>query len=213
MNQINVLWVDDEIDLLKPHILFLQQKQYEVTTCLSGTEALELITQTKFDIVFLDENMPGLTGLETLSEIKEKNANLPVVMITKSEEEYIMEEAIGSKIADYLIKPVNPHQILLSLKKNLDHSRLISAKTSSSYQQEFRKIAMDMSMVNDYQEWIELYQKLIYWEIELENIEDAAMFEILESQKSEANHQFGKFLEKNYSDWFFTQCRCANYVT
>ncbi|MDA9552134.1 PglZ domain-containing protein [Flavobacteriaceae bacterium] len=202
MNQINVLWVDDEIDLLKPHILFLQQKQYEVTTCLSGTEALELITQTKFDIVFLDENMPGLTGLETLSEIKEKNANLPVVMITKSEEEYIMEEAIGSKIADYLIKPVNPHQILLSLKKNLDHSRLISAKTSSSYQQEFRKIAMDMSMVNDYQEWIELYQKLIYWEIELENIEDAAMFEILESQKSEANHQFGKFLEKNYSDWF-----------
>ena len=202
MNQINVLWVDDEIDLLKPHILFLQQKQYEVTTCLSGTEALELITQTKFDIVFLDENMPGLTGLETLSEIKEKNANLPVVMITKSEEEYIMEEAIGSKIADYLIKPVNPHQILLSLKKNLDHSRLISAKTSSSYQQEFRKIAMDMSMVNDYQEWIELYQKLIYWEFELENIEDAAMFEILESQKSEANHQFGKFLEKNYSDWF-----------
>ena len=202
MNQINILWVDDEIDLLKPHILFLEQKHYKVTTCLSGPEALEFIAHTKFDIVFLDENMPGLTGLETLSEIKEKNANLPVVMITKSEEEYIMEEAIGSKIADYLIKPVNPHQILLSLKKNLDHSRLISAKTSSSYQQEFRKIAMDMSTVNDYQEWVELYQKLIYWEIELENIEDAAMFEILESQKSEANHQFGKFLEKNYSDWF-----------
>jgi len=202
MNNINVLWVDDEIDLLKPHILFLEQKSYQVTTCKSGTEALEVIENKKFDIVFLDENMPGLTGLETLSEIKEKNANLPVVMITKSEEEYIMEEAIGSKIADYLIKPVNPHQILLSLKKNLDHTRLVSAKTTSSYQQEFRKIAMDMSIVNDYEEWVELYKKLIYWEIELEDIEDPAMFEILESQKSEANHQFGKFIDKNYVEWF-----------
>jgi CheY-like chemotaxis protein len=202
MNNINVLWVDDEIDLLKPHILFLEQKNYKVTTCKSGTEALEVIDDKKFDIVFLDENMPGLTGLETLAEIKEKNANLPVVMITKSEEEYIMEEAIGSKIADYLIKPVNPHQILLSLKKNLDHSRLVSAKTTSNYQQEFRKIAMDLAMVNDYEAWVELYQKLIYWEIELETIEDPAMIEILESQKSEANHQFGKFIDKNYTDWF-----------
>jgi len=154
------------------------------------------------DIVFLDENMPGLTGLETLHEIKEKKDNLPVVMITKSEEEYIMEEAIGNKIADYLIKPVNPNQILLSLKKNLDHSRLISEKTTSNYQQEFRKIAMDLSMVNSYEEWVNLYQKLIYWEIQLEDIEDAGMFEILESQKNEANIQFGKFIEKNYADWF-----------
>ena len=202
MNNINILWVDDEIDLLKPHILFLEQKQYKVTTCQSGTEAIEIIDDQNFDIVFLDENMPGLTGLETLSEIKEKRANLPVVMITKSEEEYIMEEAIGSKIADYLIKPVNPNQILLSLKKNLDHTRLVSEKTTSSYQQEFRKIAMDLSMVNSYEEWIDLYLKLIYWEIELEDIEDHAMFEILESQKNEANAQFGKFLEKNYPDWF-----------
>ena len=202
MNQINILWVDDEIDLLKPHILFLEKKNYIVTTCQSGTEALEVIDDKNYDIVFLDENMPGLTGLETLSEIKEKKANLPVVMITKSEEEYIMEEAIGSKIADYLIKPVNPNQILLSLKKNLDHSRLISQKTTSSYQQEFRKIAMDLSMVNSYEEWVELYQKLIYWEIELEDIEDPAMFEILESQKNEANLQFGKFIDKNYEDWF-----------
>jgi len=202
MNNINVLWVDDEIDLLKPHILFLEQKNYKVTTCNSGTEALEVIKDKKFDIVFLDENMPGLTGLETLSEIKEKNANIPVVMITKSEEEYIMEEAIGSKIADYLIKPVNPHQILLSLKKNLDHTRLVSEKTTSNYQQEFRKIAMDMSMVNSYEEWVELYQKLIYWEIQLETIEDLAMIEILESQKTEANHQFGKFIDKNYTNWF-----------
>ncbi len=202
MNNINILWVDDEIDLLKPHILFLQQRNYEVTTCQSGTEAIDIIKDQNFDIVFLDENMPGLTGLETLSEIKEKQANLPVVMITKSEEEYIMEEAIGSKIADYLIKPVNPNQILLSLKKNLDHTRLVSDKTTTSYQQEFRKIAMELAIVNSHEEWIELYQKLIYWEIQLEDIEDHAMFEILESQKSEANHQFGKFIERNYEDWF-----------
>ncbi|HET8854838.1 MAG TPA: response regulator, partial [Salinimicrobium sp.] len=202
MNNIKILWVDDEIDLLKPHILFLQGKDYEVTTCQSGTEALEEIDKVNFDIVFLDENMPGLSGLETLAEIKEKQASLPVVMITKSEEEYIMEEAIGSKISDYLIKPVNPNQILLSIKKNLDHSRLISEKTTSSYQQEFRKIAMNMAMINSFEGWAELYQKLVYWEIELENIEDSGMFEILESQKAEANSQFCKFIEKNYPDWF-----------
>lgn len=202
MNNIHILWVDDEIDLLKPHILFLEKKKYTVSKCQSGMEALQLIDENKYDIVFLDENMPGLNGIETLAEIKEKQANLPVVMITKSEEEYIMEEAIGSKIADYLIKPVNPHQILLSLKKNLDHSRLISEKTTSNYQQEFRKIAMDMAMVNSYQEWTEMYQRLIYWELQLENIEDSSMFEILETQKIEANNQFGKFINNNYEDWF-----------
>lgn len=202
MNNIRILWVDDEIDLLKPHILFLEGKGYEVHKSQSGTEALEEVEKVNFDIVFLDENMPGLNGMETLAAIKEKQANLPVVMITKSEEEYIMEEAIGSKIADYLIKPVNPNQILLSLKKNLDHSRLVSEKTTSSYQQEFRKIAMDMAMINDYKGWADLYQKLIYWELELENIEDSGMFEILESQKVEANSQFFKFIEKNYPGWF-----------
>lgn len=202
MSDIKVLWVDDEIDLLKPHILFLENKNYVVTTAQSGTEALEEIKKDSFDIVFLDENMPGLTGLETLAEIKERQASLPVVMITKSEEEYIMEEAIGSKIADYLIKPVNPNQILLSLKKNLDHSRLISEKTTSNYQQEFRKIAMDMSMINSFEGWAELYQKLVYWELQLEDIEDSGMFEILESQKIEANNQFCKFIDKHYPKWF-----------
>jgi len=202
MNKIKILWVDDEIDLLKPHILFLEAKNYEVTKSQSGSEALEEIEKENFDIVFLDENMPGLTGIETLHEIKERQSNLPVVMITKSEEEYIMEEAIGSKIADYLIKPVNPNQILLSLKKNLDHSRLVSEKTTSNYQQEFRKIAMDLSMVNSYEEWVDLYQKLMYWEMRLEDIEDSGMFEILESQKSEANNQFCKFIDKNYPKWF-----------
>lgn len=202
MNKIKILWVDDEIDLLKPHILFLEKKNYEVTTCNNGREAIELFENDNFDIVFLDENMPGLSGLETLSELKERKSSTPVIMITKSEEEYIMEEAIGSKIADYLIKPVNPNQILLSLKKNLDHSRLVSEKTTLDYQKEFRKIAMELAMVNSFEDWIEMYKKLIYWEIELENIEDQNMISILESQKAEANAQFGKFIERNYEDWF-----------
>lgn len=202
MNKIKILWVDDEIDLLKPHILFLEKKNYDVTTCNNGQDAIDLFEENNFDIVFLDENMPGLSGLETLSEIKEKKSSVPVIMITKSEEEYIMEEAIGSKIADYLIKPVNPNQILLSLKKNLDHSRLISDKTTLDYQKEFRKIAMDMAMVNSFEDWVEMYKRLIFWELELENIESQSMIEILESQKVEANNQFGKFIERNYEDWF-----------
>jgi len=202
MNDIKILWADDEIDMLKPHILFLESKNYKVTTCKSGMEAIEKIEKENFDIVFLDENMPGLSGLETLSEIKEKRAEIPIVMITKSEEEYIMEDAIGSKIADYLIKPVNPNQILLSLKKNLDHSRLITEKTTSNYQQEFRKISMDMSSINSFEGWAELYQRLVYWELQLEAIEDSGMFEILESQKLEANNQFCKFIDRNYPDWF-----------
>jgi len=201
MSEINILWVDDEIDILKPHILFLEKKGYTVSTCNNGADAIDMCDENNYDIVFLDENMPGLSGLETLTEIKSKRANLPIVMITKSEEEYIMEDAIGNKIADYLIKPVNPHQILLSLKKNLDHSRLVSEKTTSNYQQEFRKIAMDLAMVNSYEEWIEIYQKLVYWELELENISDSGMIEILESQKQEANSLFFKFIKKNYPDW------------
>lgn len=202
MDTIKILWVDDEIDLLKPHILFLEKKNYEVTTCNNGLDAIAIFETTNFDIVFLDENMPGMSGLETLSEMKEKKSSVPMIMITKSEEEYIMEEAIGSKIADYLIKPVNPNQILLSLKKNLDHSRLVSQKTTLDYQKEFRKITMEMAMVNSYEDWIELYKKLIFWELELENINDQSMVEILESQKTEANSQFGKFIERNYEDWF-----------
>jgi len=201
MSDIKILWVDDEIDLLKPHILFLEKKGYAVTKCTNGADAFDLCENEGFDIVFLDENMPGLSGLETLTKIKNKNSNLPVVMITKSEEEYIMEDAIGNKIADYLIKPVNPNQILLSLKKNLDHSRLISQKTTSNYQQEFRKITMDLAMVNSYEEWVELYKNLIYWELELENITDSGMVEILESQKREANSLFFKFIKSNYKDW------------
>ncbi len=207
MDQIKILWVDDEIDLLKPHILFLEKKNYNITTCNNGRDAVDVFDEGNFDIVFLDENMPGMSGLETLQEIKEKKSATPVIMITKSEEEYIMEEAIGSKIADYLIKPVNPNQILLSLKKNLDHSRLISEKTTLDYQKEFRKIGMELGMVNTFEDWVEIYKKLIYWEIELENIDDQGMIQILESQKVEANSLFGKFIERNYEDWFASPVR------
>ena len=202
MTKIKILWVDDEIDLLKPHIMFLTKKDYEVTTCQSGMEAIDAIENERFDIVFLDENMPGLSGIDTLAEIKAKQSNLPVVMITKSEEEYIMEEAIGSKIADYLIKPVNPNQILLSLKKNLDHSRLVTERTTSHYQQAFRKLSMDLSQVNSHQEWVDLYKQLLYWEMELDQLDDSSMIEILESQKHEANSSFFKFITKNYESWF-----------
>ena len=200
-NNISILWVDDEIDLLKPHILFLEKKGYTVATCNNGADAIDMCESTSYDIVFLDENMPGLSGLETLVEIKHKHANVPIVMITKSEEEYIMEEAIGNKIADYLIKPVNPLQILLTIKKNLDVSRLVSERTTSNYQQEFRKIAMDLAMVNSFEEWIDIYKRLVYWELELENISDSGMVEILNSQKQEANSLFFKFIKKNYKEW------------
>ena len=202
MKKFKILWVDDEIDLLKPHIIFLEKKNYQLVTCNNGQDAIDIFEKENFDIVFLDENMPGLSGLETLSEIKEKKSSTPVIMITKNEEEHLMEEAIGSKIADYLIKPVNPNQILLSLKKNLDHSRLISEKTTLDYQKEFRKISMDLTMVNDFESWVELYKKLLFWEIELESIKDQSMREILDSQKVEANVQFSKFIEKNYQNWF-----------
>jgi len=198
---VKILWADDEIELLKPHIIFLEQKGYEVSTVNNGTDAVEKVENEKFDIIFLDENMPGLTGLETLTKIKEINQLIPVIMITKSEEEHIMEDAIGGKIADYLIKLLNPNQILLSLKKNLDHLKLINEKTSSNYQREFRELGMRINDRLDWEEWSEIYSKLIYWELELENSDDEGMKEILKMQKSEANNQFCRFVEDNYLDW------------
>lgn len=198
MVDINILWVDDEIDILKPHIIFLKNKGYNVETCSNGVDAIEIVDNQSFDVVFLDENMPGLSGLETLSQLKVKKPNLPVIMITKSEEENIMEEAIGKQITDYLIKPLNPNQILLSLKKNFDHSRLVSEQTTTNYQMAFRKIAMELSEVNSYQGWIDFYKLLIYWELQLENSNEPAMLEILENQKQEANAMFFRFIKSNY---------------
>ena len=199
--QVKILWADDEIDLLKPHIIFLESKGYEVVSVNNGTSAVEKCSEEAFDIIFLDENMPGITGLEALTRIKKIRPQIPVVMITKSEEEYIMEEAIGSNIADYLIKPVNPNQILLSIKKNLDKSKLVSQKTNSDYQQEFRELGMKLNSRLDTDEWLEVYDQLVYWELELENVEDSGMTEILSMQKKEANKQFCRFIEDNYLNW------------
>jgi CheY-like chemotaxis protein len=196
-----LLWADDEIELLKPHVLFLEGKGYTVHTVTSGNDAIEQVKEKDFDLVFLDENMPGLTGLETLNQIKSLYPSLPIVMITKSEEESIMEEAIGSKISDYLIKPVNPKQILLSLKKNLDEKRLKSEKATSGYQQDFRQLSMQLSSRMDTQEWKELYAKLVHWDLELGQSKDESMEEIFHMQKLEANQQFAKFVENNYCDW------------
>ena len=201
MNKVNILWADDEIDLLKPHILFLKEKGYEVKTAKSGDEAVGMIKAEPFDIVFLDENMPGLSGMETLARIKNHQSDLPVVMITKSEAEQIMEDAIGSKISDYLIKPVNPNQILLSLKKILEGKHLVSEKTTLNYQQEFRQIGMSLSDNLNAETWKDVYKKLVYWELELEKSEDESMSDMLKMQKQEANSAFSKFIDTNYLAW------------
>jgi DNA-binding response OmpR family regulator len=200
MKKDRLLWADDEIDLLKPHILFLEDKGFEVITVCSGQDAIDCVREQAFDLIFLDENMPGLSGIETLALIKENNPNLPVIMITKSEEESIMNQAIGSKIADYLIKPVNPNQILLSIKKNLYKNQIITETTTSGYQQEFMKISMQINDSFTTKDWEEIYKKLIYWELELaEN--QISMMDLLRTQKAEANHLFGKFIRKNYETW------------
>jgi CheY-like chemotaxis protein len=201
MDKMTILWVDDEIDLLKPHMIFLRERGYDVDTTNNGHEALEILKKKDFDIVFLDEQMPGLSGIETLMKIKSDFPHLPVVMITKTEEETIMEDAIGSNISDYLIKPVNPNQILLSLKKTLENKKLVSEKTSHQYQQEFRSIGMEISNKLNFEEWTEIYKKLIYWELKLEKSEDEGMNQILMMQKNEANEVFTKFIEKNYLEW------------
>lgn len=201
MQRYNILWADDEIDLLKPHIIFLQSKGYDVTPVYSGADALEKVGQEKYDLVFLDENMPGMTGLETLSQIKSTKPNLPVVMITKSEEEHIMEEAIGAKIADYLIKPLNPNQILLSIKRILQNKRLVSEKTNIGYQQDFRNLSMAYTGHISFDEWVEIYKKLIYWELEIDNTENKSMKDIIDMQKNEANKNFSRFITEEYEDW------------
>jgi CheY-like chemotaxis protein len=197
----SILWADDEIDLLKPHILFLENKGYDVTPVNNGADALEKCNEVNYDIVFLDENMPGMSGLETLSQIKASKPSLPVVMITKSEEEHIMEEAIGSKIADYLIKPLNPNQILLSVKRILDNKRLISERTNLGYQQDFRNISMAYNERIGHEEWVEIYKKLIFWELEIDSSANKSMAEVLEMQKGEANSNFAKFITENYESW------------
>ncbi len=202
MRDIKILWADDEIDLLKIHILFLEEKGYKVVTANNGDDAIEMVQNESFDIIFLDENMPGLSGLETLSHIKNVRPNVPIIMITKSEEEDIMDQAIGSKISDYLIKPVNPNQILLAIKKNVDTKRLIRQKTTADYQSEFGKLGVQMNEAQTFDDWVDVYKKLVYWELELDKSSDSMMDEILIMQKSDADISFSKFIKNNYLSWF-----------
>ena len=200
-DKIKILWADDEIDMLKPQLFFLEKKGYEVITVTNGHDALDILDEDNaIDVVFLDESMPGLSGLDTLARIK-NDSKIPVVMITKNEAENIMEQAIGSKIDDYLIKPVNPNQILLTLKKLIDNKRLISEKTAIDYQQEFRTISMDINSNPDYEAWVTIYKKLISWEIKLDESNNPQMYEILDMQKREANKEFSKYIINNYQNW------------
>jgi CheY-like chemotaxis protein len=198
--KIKLLWVDDEIEHLKPHILFLKEKGYYVETATNGKDALLMLEDNYYDLVFLDENMPGIGGMETLERIKKLRPDLPVVMVTKNEAEEMMEQAIGSKIADYLIKPVNSNQILSSIKKIIHRDTLVSKKTTTDYQAEFSKIGMQLSDQLSYSEWADIYKKILYWELELQNI-DSSMNEVILMQKNEANKLFSRFIKKNYIKW------------
>ncbi len=195
-----ILWADDEIDLLKPHILFLKAKGYDVTTVSNGRDALDALDREPYSLILLDENMPGLSGLETLARINLAHPEVPVIMITKSEEENIMNQAIGNQIADYLIKPVNPNQILLSLKKNLHSGELVAAQITSSYQQEFQKISSLINMASTIDDWMEVYRQLVYWELKLSDT-DPRVAELLLMQKRDANASFCKFVKRNYEGW------------
>ena len=195
-----LLWVDDEVEQLRAHLLFLEKKGYEVVTVSNGPDAIDQCRERNFDLVLLDEQMPGLSGLETLQRIKELQPSLPVVMVTKSEEENIMEQAIGQKIADYLIKPVNPNQILLALKKNIHRREIETEVTQSQYQQNFQQIAMQIMDCREWKDWADVYRRLVHWELELSST-DSNMTEMLAMQKEEANSGFAKFIKKNYLDW------------
>lgn len=196
-----IIWIDDEVDLLRPHIVFLENKGYSVTPVNNVNEALEIISQEKFQLALLDENMPGISGLEAIPMIKDLDVAIKIVMVTKNEEEHIMEQAIGSQISDYILKPVNPNQVLLSLKKNLQSDDLVEQKTKLEYQQAFRNLSMELSYVNTYDEWAEYYKKILNWEIKFDKVFDNEFTDLLQSQKEEANIQFCKFIEKNYEDW------------
>jgi len=195
-----LLWVDDEIELLRAHILFLEKKGYDVVTVSNGTDAIEQCSQHTFDLILLDEMMPGITGLETLQRIKEISPATPIVMVTKSEEENIMDQAIGSKIADYLIKPVNPSQILLTLKKNIHQKQIVTEVTQTTYQRNFQNIAMQISDCRTLNDWQDVYRRLVHWELELSGT-DSSMTEMLHMQKEEANLGFAKYIRNNYLKW------------
>jgi DNA-binding NtrC family response regulator len=201
MNSAKILWVDDEMESLKSQRMFLETKGYNVHSLSNGLDAVDYVKANDVDVVLLDESMPGLTGLETLQKIKEINGQIPIILITKNETENLMDEAIGSQISDYLIKPVNPNQVWLSLKKIIDNKRLVAEKTTSAYQLQFRDLFMALSDNPGYAEWTDIYKKLVYWELEMQKSDSPEMQEVFQSQKNEANTEFFKFISKNYASF------------
>lgn len=199
---VKILWVDDEIELLKPHILFLKTKGYQVETCNNGYDALDAAAKTYFDLIILDEMMPGMTGLETLPKLKEISPTTPVVMVTKSEEENIMDRAVGSNIADYIIKPVNPSQILLTIKKNVHQQQLVSEQSTADYRQEFGQITTSLNNARTFEDWTQIYKKIVTWDLQLSSSSDPSVHDILSYQKTEASGEYAKFIKNNYLDWF-----------
>ena len=201
MSLAKILWVDDEIESLQSQKIFLENKGYEVQTLTNGFDAIDFVKENAVDVVLLDETMPGITGLETLSKIKEVNEQIPVVLITKNETENLMDDAIGSQISDYLIKPVNPNQVLLSLKKIIDNRRLVAEKTTTAYQQQFRNLFMALNSNPDHNEWMGIYKELVRWELSLQRSDSPEMQEVFQTQKNEANTEFFKFISRNYASW------------
>ena len=201
MSLAKILWVDDEIESLQSQKMFLENKGYDVQTFTNGFDAIDFVKENPVDVVLLDETMPGITGLETLAKIKEVNGQIPVVLITKNETENLMDEAIGSQITDYLIKPVNPNQVWLSLKKIIDNRRLVAEKTTTAYQQQFRNLFMALNSNPNYNEWMGIYKELVYWELNLQRSDSPEMQEVFQTQKNEANTEFFKFISKNYASW------------
>ncbi len=201
MRQVKILWVDDEVGVLRSHILFLKEKGFETDTCPSGNDAIRMVQDKPYDIIFLDEYMPGLSGIETLRRIKAVRPSIPIVMITKSEEEDIMDAAIGSQIADYLIKPVKPQQILLTLKRILDIGDIVTRQTTSVFRGEFGSISDMISSAGTFEQWSEVYRKLVFWQGELIRSSDPGMRDVLRMQEADANRAFGKYIAKNYLGW------------
>ncbi len=201
MQEVKILWIDDEIDLLKVHILLLEEKGYKVSTANNAEDGFDMIKKNNYDIIFIDENMPGISGLEILPRIKREKPTIPIIMITKREEEEVMDEAVGSKIDGYLIKPINPKQILISIKKNVHNKDLISEKTVQKYQSDFRELSNQIAFSNSFEEWTEIYKKIVFWDLELETTDRKNMQQILIDQKKQANKDFAKFVEKNYNYW------------
>ncbi len=203
MEKIRILWADDEIDSLKPQVFFLEKKGYDLTTVSNGHDLIDTLAEdSSYDLVFLDESMPGITGIETLSRIKSRGWTMPVVMVTKNEAENLMEEAIGSQISDYLIKPINPNQLLLTIKKLIDNKKLVSAKNTSDYQVAFRQLFMEISDSADHESWVKIYRQLMQWEFKLDHGSDTEIQQILAQQKQEANIEFSKFINQHYQKWF-----------